>query len=85
MTAGNTPAPLTLADCAAGTRVVLLSLAGAAVPARRLAEFGLRPGVAVEVRQQHRHNGVVLAHGEDRIALARDAAEAIRVAAPHGD
>ena len=73
------PAPLTLADCRPGSRVTILSFTAAQVPVRQLAEFGLRPGSEVEVRQQHRLNGVVLAYGEERIALAHETAAGIRV------
>ncbi|MCA8932870.1 MAG: ferrous iron transport protein A [Rhodospirillaceae bacterium] len=78
----SSPHPLgqpTLAQCSAGQLVTIVAFESRNLPLRRLAEFGLRPGVAVEVRQQHQSNGVVLAYGEERIALTHEAASGIRV------
>lgn len=69
----------TLAQARSGTRVRVAGVVADAVTSRHLAALGLRAGSVVELVRNLGADGVVVGLAEDRLALPRDLAAAIRV------
>jgi ferrous iron transport protein A len=70
--------PLSLAP--ADTPMTIMDVRGGQHLRRRLIDLGLVPGTVVEVVQTAGHGPLILALGDGRLALGRDASHRILVA-----